>query len=101
SVDLLVAALAIRFTDGYVAGADLVKSALWALREEADTVTQDVRWPGFARRLAFDMFDMETLRVLVGRSVELVRERGALGLLPMSLDFMALLRTFEGDLDAG
>ena len=99
-IDLLVAALAVRFTDGYVASAELVKNALRALRDEAGSGTQDVRWPGFARRLAFDMFDMETLRVLVGRSVELTRERGALGLLPLALDFMALLRTFEGDLDA-
>ena len=99
-IDLLVAALAVRFTDGYVASAELVKNALRALRDEAGTGTQDVRWPGFARRLAFDMFDMETLRVLVGRSVELARERGALGVLPLALDFMAVLRTFEGDLDA-
>ena len=100
SVDLLVAALAVRFTDGYVASAELVENALRALREEAGAVTQDVRWPGFARRLAFDMFDMETLRVLVGRSVEVARDRGALGVLPLALDFMAVLRTFEGDLDA-
>jgi DNA-binding CsgD family transcriptional regulator len=100
AVDLLVAALAVRFTDGYVASAELVKNALRALRDEAGAVTQNLRWPGFARLLAFAMFDMETLRVLVGRSVELVREQGALGLLPQGLDFMALLRTFEGDLDA-
>ena len=99
-VDLLVAALAVRFTDGYVASAKLVKDALRALRDEAGAGGQDVRWPGFARRLAFDMFDMEALRVLIGRSFELARERGALGVLPKALDFMALLRTFEGDLDA-
>jgi DNA-binding CsgD family transcriptional regulator len=99
-VDLLVAALAVRFTDGYVAGAELVKDALRALRDEAGAGGQDVRWPGFARRLAFDMFDIEALRILVGRSVEIARERGALGVLPKALDFMALLRTFEGDLDA-
>jgi len=99
-VDLLVAALAVRFTDGYVASAKLVKDELRASRDEAGAGGQDVRWPGFARRLAFDMFDMEALRVLIGRSVEFAHERGALGVLPKALDFMALLRTFEGDLDA-
>lgn len=99
SVDLLVAALAVRFTDGYVASAELVKGALGALRNEACGASLDVRWPWFARRLALDMFDLETLRVLVNRSVELARERGALGVLPLALDFMALTRIFEGDLD--
>ena len=100
SVDLLMAGLAVRFTDGYVASAEFVKNALGALRDEAGGGRQDVRWPEFARRLAFDMFDIETLRVLVERSVEVTRERGALSVLPMSLNFLALLRTFEGDLDA-
>jgi hypothetical protein len=87
SVDLLMTGLAVRFADGYVASAELIKNALRALRDEAGSGTQDVRWPEFARRLAFDMFDIETLRVLVERSVEVTRERGALSVLPLSPEF--------------
>jgi DNA-binding CsgD family transcriptional regulator len=100
SIDLLMTGLAVRFTDGFVASAEYMKNALRALRDEAGSTGLDVRWPEYARRLAFDMFDIETLRVLVKRSVEVKRERGALSVLPMSLNFLALLRTFEGDLDA-
>jgi hypothetical protein len=97
--DLLVAGLAVRFTNGYAASAQLLKRALRALRDEDGRGEHDVRWPGFARRVAFDLFDEETCRALITRSVELARERGALGLLPHALDFMALLCCVEGDLD--
>ena len=49
--------------------------------------------------IVFELFDEETCRALVTRSVELARERGALGVLPHALDFLAVLRCFEGELD--
>jgi DNA-binding CsgD family transcriptional regulator len=99
ATDLLLGGLAVRFTDGYAASANLLKRALQAVREEGGGGAQDFRWPGFARRVAFDLFDDEMSRVIITRSVELARERGALGVLPLSLDFLAMIRTFEGDLD--
>jgi DNA-binding CsgD family transcriptional regulator len=96
AVDLLVAGLAVRFTDGPVASAGLLKRALDALREEG---AQSVRWPVFARRIAFDLFDLEACRALAAPGVELARRRGALGLLPHALELLSLPRIFEGDLD--
>jgi hypothetical protein len=100
SSGLLLAGLAVRFTDGYAASANLLKRALQALCEEGGRVEQVNRWPGFARRVAFDLFDDEAAHVITLRSVELAREQGALGVLPLALDFMAIVSTLEGDLDA-
>jgi DNA-binding CsgD family transcriptional regulator len=98
--DALLAGLAVRFTDGYAASADLLKRALRAVREEDARGEQDVRWPGVARAVALDLFDAETCHALCTRSVELARERGALGVLPLALNYLTGLLSFEGDLDA-
>jgi DNA-binding CsgD family transcriptional regulator len=98
--DLLLAGLAVRFTDGYAASAALLMRALQAVREEDGRAEQDVRWPGFARAVALDLFDAETCHAICTRSVELARERGAVGVLPLALNYLAVVRTFEGDLDA-
>jgi DNA-binding CsgD family transcriptional regulator len=98
--DLLLAGLAIRFTDGYAAGASLIRQALQAFRQQDFDAIEDVRWPGIARRVAPDMFDDEAWRDLDVRSVQLARDRGALGVLPLALNNLALVRTFEGELEA-
>jgi DNA-binding CsgD family transcriptional regulator len=97
--DVLLAGLAIRFTDGYAAASVPLKQALEAIRDQAPETVQDVRWPGIARRIAPELFDHETWNDLATRSVQLVRERGALGVLPLALNTLALVRTYEGDLD--
>ena len=56
--------------------------------------------PGIARRVALDLLDDETWHDLATRSVELAARRGALGVLPLALDFLALVRIFEGELNA-
>ncbi len=100
AVDLLVDGLAVRFTDGYAASAPLLKRALVAAREEDAHAEQDLRRPGFAARIALDLFDDETCDALATRSVQLARQRGALGVLPLALNYLATLRNFEGELDA-
>jgi DNA-binding CsgD family transcriptional regulator len=98
AIDLLLDALAIRFTDGYAPSAALLKRALAALRDEDGRFEEAVRRLGFAARTAFDVFDHETAAALATRSAELARERGALGVLPLALNYVASLRSFEGDL---
>ena len=98
--DLMLDGLAIRFTDGYAAGASLIKQALRAYRDQDSTTVEDVRWPGIARRIAPDMLDDETWHDLVTRSAALARERGALGVLPLALNNLAFMRIFEGELNA-
>src|SRR5262249_53816277 len=55
AADLLLDGLAVRFTDGYAAGAPLLKRALGVTREE-DSADREVRRPGFAGRVALDLF---------------------------------------------
>jgi DNA-binding CsgD family transcriptional regulator len=98
--DLMLAGLALRFTEGYAAGASLLKRALRAYRDEDSRTAGDARWPGIARRVAPDLFDDEAWRDLDIRSVRLARDRGALGVLPLALNNLAVLRTFEGELEA-
>jgi DNA-binding CsgD family transcriptional regulator len=98
--DLLLAGLAARFTDGCAASAPLLKRALLALCDEDKRGDQDVRWPGVARRVALDLFDDETWHVFGARSVQRARERGALGALPLALNYLAMLQSFEGELSA-
>ncbi|HKR98258.1 MAG TPA: AAA family ATPase, partial [Candidatus Dormibacteraeota bacterium] len=98
--DLLLAGLAVRFTEGYTASAVLLKRALRTLHDEDGRAEQDVRWPGVARAVALDLFDDQTCHAICTRSVELARERGALGVLPLALNYLAVVRSFEGDLDA-
>jgi DNA-binding CsgD family transcriptional regulator len=98
--DLMLVGLGLRFTEGYTAGAVLLKRALRAYRDGDSSTAADARWPGIARRVAPDLFDVDAWRDLTRRSVQLARARGALGVLPLALNNLAVLRTFEGELEA-
>ena len=99
AADLFLDACAVRLSEGYVAGAPLLKEAVRAFREEDGRVEQDVRWPGEARYAAFEIFDDESCHALCARTVELARERGALVVLALALDYFAAILSFEGELD--
>jgi hypothetical protein len=98
ALQLLVSGLALRFTDGYAASAALLKEALAAVVRDGDE--RDVRWPWLARRVAPDLFDDQTWHALATKAVQLTRERGALGVLPIALNNLATMLTFEGNLNA-
>ena len=99
AVDRLIDGLAARFTGGYVASVPALKIALSALCEEGERKGVSVRWPWFARRVAAELFADDTWHYFATRSVQLAREAGALGLLPVFLHHLAHVRCFEGDLD--
>lgn len=99
-VDLLLDGLAVRFTEGYAASVSSLRRALRAVRDEDGDPGQDVRWPGFACRLAPDLFEDEMWRAFAVRNVQIARESGALAVLPLALNHLAQLRVFEGELDA-
>jgi DNA-binding CsgD family transcriptional regulator len=99
AVDRLVDGLAARFTAGYVASLPALRIALSALCEEGEGKAVSVRWPWFARRVAAELFADEIWHYFASRSVELAREAGALGLLPVFLHHLAHVRCFQGDLD--
>jgi DNA-binding CsgD family transcriptional regulator len=100
AIDLLLDGVAIRFTDGYAAGAPVLKRALTAVRGADGPDARDVRWPWTARRVAPDLFEDDTWQALATRNVQVARENGALAVLPLALNYLSLLRCFEGELGA-
>ena len=98
-MDRLVDGLALRFTRGYAASAPVLKQAFAALREEGERKEVSDRWPWFARRVAAELFADDTWHYLATRGVQLARENGALGMLPIALIHLAHVRCLEGDLD--
>ncbi len=85
-VDLLLDAVALRFTDGYGAAAPLMRNALDLFRREAeDGATADVRWFWLAWTLAGELWDDVSAEDLATRAVRVARDAGALGHLPILL----------------
>ena len=97
--DVLLDGLAVRFTDGGLAAAPILKLALSGLLDGNGDYEEDVRWPWLACRVAADVFDDETWHLLASRYVLIARGAGALGVLPIALMHLSNLHVFEGKLD--
>ena len=100
ATDLLVDGLAVRFTEGYAAGAPILKRALGTYREEAGRDEQDLLWPWMTARVTVELFDDEAWSALATRHVQIARDTGALNVLPATLTSLAGMRSAEGNLDA-
>jgi DNA-binding CsgD family transcriptional regulator len=100
AVDLLLEGLAVRFTDGYAASAPALKRALSAVRDQGGRPGQDVRWPWTARRVAPELFDDDAWHAMGTRNVQIARDAGALAVLPLALNYLAVMRIYEGNLEA-
>jgi DNA-binding CsgD family transcriptional regulator len=96
--DLLLQGLAMRATEGYAAGAPLLKEALNAFRREADLPPNDARWLWFASLIALYMWDDEAWTVLFTRQLELARRTGALPALAFALGTGTTVYAFFGEL---
>ncbi len=97
--DLLLQGLAVQFTAGYVAGAPILKEALRAFREETVLPPQEAKWLWFASWVALHLWDDEAWTVLSTRHLELVRETGALSVLPFVLTNRSSVYAHAGELD--
>jgi DNA-binding CsgD family transcriptional regulator len=96
AIDLLLDALATRFTEGYSAGVPPLREALGAFRSVDGSTARDVRWLWLACRLAQDLWDDELWHVLATRGVRVARETGALSVLAMAATYRASLHVQEG-----
>jgi DNA-binding CsgD family transcriptional regulator len=96
--DLLLQGLAVRFTEGYAAGAPLLKKALSAFQSDTALSPQEALWLWFASWVALFMWDDATWTVLSTRQLELVRQTGALSVLPFVLTNRSSVCAFLGDL---
>ena len=96
--ELLLHGLAVRFTEGYAAGAPLIKEAVSAFQREAVLSGEDARWLWFASLVALFMWDDAGWAVLSTRQLEFVSQTGALSTLPFVLTDRSAVYAFLGDL---
>jgi tetratricopeptide (TPR) repeat protein len=97
--DLLLDGLAVRYTDGYAAGAPMLKRALRAFINPDLSGDEGLRWLWFACAASVDLCD-ETSDTLTRRFVQLARDTGALATLPLALTTRIVVQIFAGDLVA-
>ncbi len=95
AVDLLLAGLVSRFTDGYAPAVAASSQALHAFCE-LDGEEADPRWLWLACRLAQDLWDDELWFALATRGVRVARDTGALTLLPNALNHLAAFNVHSG-----
>ncbi|GAA1333462.1 LuxR family transcriptional regulator [Pseudonocardia xinjiangensis] len=101
SADLLLAAVAARFTDGYAAAISLLRRALEAFGEGDISPEEPLCWHWLAGRAVADlMWDVEAWDGLTARFVRQAREAGALAVLPIALSARMVTQTLAGELDA-
>jgi DNA-binding CsgD family transcriptional regulator len=98
--DLLLDGLARRFTDGYAAGTPMLKRALGAFRSRDLPREEGLRWLWLACTTAVDLWDDEAWEVLADRHLQLVRDSGALALLPIALSTRGAVHMYAGELSA-
>jgi tetratricopeptide (TPR) repeat protein len=96
--DLLLLGLAVQFTEGYAAGAPVLKQALSAFQGVAVLPPDEARWLWFASWVALFMWDDAAWAVLSTRHLELVRQTGALSALPFVLTNRSSVYAFLGEL---
>ncbi len=96
--DLLLQGLAVRFTEGYTAGAPLLKEALSAFQSEAILPAEEARWLWFASKVALDLWDDASWNVLSTRQLDLARKTGEVSALPFVLSFRSGVYAYLGDL---
>jgi DNA-binding CsgD family transcriptional regulator len=98
--DLLLQGLAVRFTEGYGAGARILKEALRAFTRDAAPRPQEMRWLWLACWVAADLWEDEAWGVLSARQLELVRAAGALTAVTLALSARINFLQASGELAA-
>jgi DNA-binding CsgD family transcriptional regulator len=96
--DLLLDGLATLITEGYAAGAPLLKQALAVFRETKISLDEGLGWLPLACRLCGEVWDDLSWSVLSARLIELARNAGALSVLPAALESGAVMQVLAGDL---
>jgi DNA-binding CsgD family transcriptional regulator len=104
-VDLILDALAVRLTDGYVAAAPLLLRALASVStpDDGGDDPDRVLWMAGDRAagiIASEVWDSDAGRMLAERRVRVAREAGALVQLQYGLNFLANRFVLEGDFEA-
>src|SRR3954454_22460534 len=94
--DLLLDGLALLITDGYTAGAPILRRAIDGFRDEEISRGDGRRWLWLASRVAAFLWDDESWDMLSARFVQLARDAGALSVLPLALTIRTGMHLFAG-----
>jgi DNA-binding CsgD family transcriptional regulator len=97
--DLLLEGLAVLTTQGYAAGAPMLKAALAAFRDDELAEEEELRWLWLACHIARALCDDQAWDELTAQQVELARRSGAFALLPVALDDRFTVELFAGRID--
>ncbi|WP_112239989.1 helix-turn-helix transcriptional regulator [Kribbella monticola] len=97
--DLLLDGLAANFTEGYAAGALLLRQALVEFGSGMSP-EEELRWLWLGTEAALHLWDDESWHLLSRRYVELARAGGVLSELPLALSTHAYMLLFAGELTA-
>ena len=98
--DLLLDGLALLITEGYAAGAPMLRRALSTFRSQDISTEEELRWLWLAGRVAWALWDYDTWQLLVSRLVQITRETGALSQLPLALNTRVFVHLVAGELTA-
>lgn len=98
ALSLLLEGLSTRMVDGYVAAAPVLKQSLSAFKDLDLEPDEELRWLWLAVWVAMDLWDDESWYELTIRQLRIVRENGALGMLPMALSSQIFMQLFSGEL---
>ena len=98
--DLLLDGLAGMITDGHAAAAPVLRQAVHAFRTGDVAATGGFRWLWLAEEAAQELWDHDAWLELSARHVQLVRDAGALAVLPLALSAIVVAQVYAGDLAA-
>ena len=99
--ELLLDGLATRYTDGYVAGVAPLRRAVAAFRDDHTSDDDELRrWFWLPWLVAGELWDDQSWYELATRAVRLVRESGALIVLPLALGYRAVVHLHAGEFAA-
>lgn len=96
--DLALRAQALLAAQGPTAAMATARRAIRAFLDQP-IGRRDLQWMWLGGRMAQDIWDAEGLRTLAEHQVRLARAQGVLTVLPMALNLLMVVRTFDGDLD--
>jgi DNA-binding CsgD family transcriptional regulator len=96
--DLLLDGLSTMTIDGDRAGMPMLREAVDSFRAEGMSREESVGWLPLASRVAHNIWDYDSYRLLSGRLVDVARETGSLSVLPSALLLNLSARVLAGEL---
>jgi DNA-binding CsgD family transcriptional regulator len=98
--DLLLDGIAVLITEGYPAGAPMLKRALSAFRARDISAPEGLRWLWQACHSAALVWDFDSWQVLSDRWIKVARDVGAVTALALAFDHRAMQHLFAGEFTA-